>query len=400
MKMLNLAKRVKQISPSPTLGIAALAKKMQKEGIKVINFSAGEPDYDTPENIKEKAISAIQEGFTKYTPSSGTQELKEAICEKLYQDNLKYNPEEIVVSCGAKHSLFNAILTLCEEGDEVIIPSPYWVSYAEMVKIAGAKPVFLRTQMEQGFQIEIDELKKVVNKNTKLLIINSPNNPTGCVYEEELLYKIAKIVIERQIFVISDEIYEKLIYDGKKTKSLANMDEKIKDLTILINGVSKTYSMTGWRIGFCATHNKEVIKAISSLQDHSTSNPSSIAQKAAVEALLGSQNKVQQMQQEFNHRRLLIVQKLNKIEGIRCLKPAGAFYVFPNIKEILGKNYKGKIIENSLKLGEYLLQEAKVAVVPGSAFGADEYLRLSYATSQEDIEEGIDRIKEALGRLQ
>ena len=393
---MDLAERVKKLSPSPTLGITAKAKKMQKEGSPVISFGAGEPDFDTPENIKLAAIDSIKSGFTKYTPSSGIEELKEAIIEKLRKENdLYYKPSEIVVSCGAKHAIFNAIMVLCNPQDEVIIISPYWVSYEEMVKLAEGIPVIVKTNFEDKFKLNIKKLEEKITKRTKIIILNSPSNPAGITLDEKTVKEIARIAKENNIYVISDEIYEKIIYDNNKNYSIA---KEIRDLTILINGVSKTYSMTGWRIGYSAAPEK-ISYYISNLQDHSTSNPASISQKAALEAIKGTQEDVKKMLKEFERRRKFIVSALNEIKGIECFLPEGAFYVFPKVSYYFGKKYNGKVIENSLDLTEYLLIEAKVAVVPGIAFGEDNCIRLSFATSMENIKEGVKRIKETLQRL-
>ncbi|MGD9014744.1 MAG: pyridoxal phosphate-dependent aminotransferase [Candidatus Omnitrophota bacterium] len=395
---MSLSKRVVQINPSATLAITAKAKAMKAEGMQVIGFGAGEPDFDTPEHIKQAAKRALDEGFTKYTPSSGIKELKEAICQKFKSDNsLEYLPEEILVSCGAKHSIFNAIFSLCDEADEVILPSPYWVSYPEMIKAAGAKAVILETRQESNFKITPKQLSGAVTPKTKLLILNSPSNPTGCVYTKEELAAIAKILAENNIFCLSDEIYEKIIYDQQEHMSIASLDKKIKDLSIVVNGVSKTYSMTGWRIGYAAGP-VGIIKAMTNLQSHSTSNPSSISQKAAIAALCGPQKQVEMMVGEFKKRRDYITETLNKISGFSCLKPQGAFYVFVNISKILGRLYQGRAIKDSFALAEALLSAAQVAVVPGGAFGADDYLRLSYATSMKNIIEGLRRIEEFINK--
>ncbi|HAV42943.1 TPA: aspartate aminotransferase, partial [bacterium] len=372
----------------------AKAKQMKEEGIDVIGFGAGEPDFDTPAYIKEAAKEAIDGGFTKYTPTAGTRELKEAICQKFKDDNhLDYSIDEILVSCGAKHSIFNAILTLCNEGDEVILPSPYWVSYPEMIKLAGATPVILETTQEDNFKITPKRLSEVITPKTRLLILNSPSNPTGMLYTKEELESISQILVERGIFCISDEVYEKIIYDGREHMSIASLGPKIKELTMVINGVSKSHSMTGWRIGYAAGP-KEIIQAMGNLQDHSTSNPTSISQKAALAALKGPQESLYSMVAEFAKRRDYIAEGLNSIEGISCLKPEGAFYVFPEVSQIIRRSFEGEIIKNSVKLSQILLAEAKVAVIPGSAFGADNHLRLSYATSLENIAEGLNRIRE------
>lgn len=396
---MSISKRVNLISPSPTLAITARAKQMKQEGIDVIGFGAGEPDFDTPAHIKEAAKKAIDSGFTKYTPASGMKELKEAICRKFENDNnLDYSPEEIIVSCGAKHSIFNAILTLCNEDDEVILPSPYWVSYPEMIKVAGAKPVILKATQENNFKITPQQLQETITPKTKLLILNSPSNPTGMVYTKDELSSISNILTEKGIFCISDEIYEKIIYDGQEHISIASLAPQIKKLTIVVNGVSKSYSMTGWRIGYAAGP-KEIIQAMSNLQSHSTSNPTSISQKAALAALEGPQEPLCNMVAEFVKRRDYIVERLNSIKEISCLKPRGAFYVFPEVSQIIGRIFKGEIIKDSVFLAEILLDEANVAAVPGSVFGADEYLRLSYATSMKNISKELERIEGLINKL-
>ncbi|RLE10083.1 aspartate aminotransferase [Candidatus Aerophobetes bacterium] len=394
-----LSKRVRSISPSPTLAITAEAKKMKAQGIDVVGFGAGEPDFDTPDHIKEAAKKALDRGFTKYTPASGMRELKEAVCRKLKEENgLEYEPDQVLISCGAKHSIFNAILALCDEGDEVILPSPYWVSYPEMIKLAQAKPVIIKTTQENNFKITSQQLEEAISSKTKLFILNSPSNPTGMIYTKDELRIISDILTEARIYCISDEIYEKIIYDGWKHTSIASLNPRIKELTILVNGVSKTYSMTGWRIGYAAGP-KEIIQAMSNLQSHSTSNPTSVSQVAAIAALQSSQGEIRRMVDEFQRRRDHIVKRLNRIPGISCLKPPGAFYAFPDISRIIGKSYNGKIIRDSISLAQLLLYEAKVAVVPGAAFGADEHLRFSYATSMENIDKGLDRVEEFVKKL-
>jgi aspartate aminotransferase len=381
------------------LGIAAKVKRMQADGIKIIGFGAGEPDFNTPANIKEAAKKAIDSGFTKYTPTSGISELKEAICNKLKKDNdLQYKPVEILVSCGAKHSIFNAILSLCDAGDEVILSSPYWVSYPEMIRVAEAKPVMIKTTQENNFKITHHQLREVITPKTKVFILNSPSNPTGVVYGKEELQTIADILTETGVYCISDEIYEKIIYDGKEHISIASLSPEMRELTIVVNGVSKSYSMTGWRIGYAAGP-KDIIEAMSNLQSHSTSNPTSISQKAALEALKGQQESLGEMIRAFTERRDYIVRRLNSIRGISCLTPQGSFYVFPNISQILGKKYNGQTIKDSFSLTELLLEEAKVAVIPGAVFGDDNHLRLSYATSTENIASGMDRIEEFMKKI-
>ena len=396
---MRLSKRVSSIGPSPTLGITAKAKKMRAEGIDVIGFGAGEPDFDTPVNIKEAAKKAIDAGFTKYTPPSGIPELKVAICEKLKRDNdLDYEPEEILVSCGAKHAIFNAVLALCDDDDEVILLSPYWVSYPEMIKLARANPVVIKTTQQNNFKITPEQLRDAVTPKTKLIILNSPSNPTGIVYTKKELQLLSEILVEAEICCISDEIYEKIIYDGKEHVSIASLSSEMKKLTIVVNGVSKPYSMTGWRIGYAAGP-REIIKAMSNLQAHSTSNPTSISQKAALEALKGQQKDMEEMVRAFAERRNYIVGRLNSIERIRCIMPEGAFYVFLDVSQLLGKKYNGQTIKDSFLLTELLLTEARVAVVPGAVFGDDNHLRLSYATSMENIAEGMDRIGEFIKKI-
>jgi aspartate aminotransferase len=395
---MNLASRVKEISPSPTLAITAKAKKMRKEGIDVISFGAGEPDFDTPANVKESAIAAIHEGFTKYTPASGIDELKVAVVQKLARDNgLQYAPEEVIISCGAKHSLFNICLCLFEEGDEVIIPAPYWVSYPEQIKLAGAHPVILETSESEGFQINPDLLSRLLTGKTKAVIINSPSNPTGVVYSREVLEKIAEIAVHHGIYIISDECYERIVYDGKESISIASLGDEVKSLTIVVNAVSKPYSMTGWRIGYTAGP-LDLIQAMSKVQSQTTSNPTSIAQKAAVEALNGDQSSLKKMVEEFARRKSYMVSRLNEMRHISCIDPSGAFYTFPSISGILGQG-SGSSPNTSLSLSDYLLEKAHIAVVPGSAFGADHHIRLSYACSLDNIRVGLDRMEDALGWL-
>ncbi len=393
-----ISKRVSQISPSPTLSITAKTNKMKAEGINVIGFGAGEPDFDTPVNIKEAAKKAIDRGFTKYTPTAGTKELKDAVCAKFKKDNnLEYSPDEILVSCGAKHSIFNIVVTLCDEDDEVILPSPYWVSYPEMIKVAGAKAVILNTTKESNFKITPEQLEKAIGPKTKLLILNSPSNPTGMVYSERELKELSRIIAKAGIYCISDEIYEKVIYEQQHV-SIASLGEEIKKKTIVVNGVSKAFSMTGWRIGYCAGP-KEIIQAMSNLQDHSTSNPTSIAQAASVEALTGNQDDLAKMVAEFKKRRDFMVDEVNAITGISTITPQGAFYCWINISSILNKSINGRKIVNSLDLTDVLLQSAHVAVVPGGVFGDDNYIRLSYATSMENIIEGLNRIERFIEKL-
>lgn len=396
---MKLAERLKNVRPSPTLAVDAKAKAMKAAGIDVIGFGAGEPDFDTPENIKEAAVKALKEGFTKYCPVGGTPELKQAIVEKLQRDNgLKYDLSQVVVSCGAKHSLYNIAQVLFERGDEVIIPAPYWVSYLDIVSLADATPVVVDTRREKGFKVTRGDLIKSITSRTKGIMLNSPSNPTGCCYERDELKMIAEIAVEKNIFVISDEIYEKLVYDGFEFVSIASFGKEIQNLTLLVNGVSKTYAMTGWRIGYTAGP-ADIIEAMTTVQSQSTSNPNSIALKASYEALTGPQDSVSRMAAEFDKRRQYMVERLNAIPGVICPVPRGAFYAFPDVSPYYGKEYNGTKITDSSSMTSYWLETVRVAVVPGSAFGEDRCLRLSYATSMKNIREGLDRIEEALARL-
>ena len=396
---MKLAQRIGRIKPSPTLAITAKANALRAEGRDIIGFGAGEPDFDTPENIKGAAVKAIQDGFTKYTPVGGTDELKDAIIAKMSRDHgLPYNRSQVVVSCGAKHSLYNLIQILCEEGDEVIVPAPYWVSYVDIVLLAGATPVIIDTPEEGGFKLTPELLKKAVTDRTKAIIINSPSNPTGSAYHRSELEALAAVIEPTAMTVISDDIYEKILYDGFEFFSIASVSEAMKKRTVVVNGVSKAYAMTGWRIGYAAGP-EEIIAAITKLQSQNTSNPTSIAQKASVEALNGDQSAVAMMVKAFRERRDVIVVALNAIPAISCRLPQVAFYVFPNVSSLYGRSYQGKKIANSSDLAAYLLDEADVAVVPGADFGNDNYIRLSYATSLKLIEEGIKRIEKACAWL-
>jgi len=394
-----LSDRAKKIKPSPTLAIDAKAKAMKASGSDVISFGVGEPDFDTPENIKEAAIKAMREGFTKYTAVGGIDPLKDAIIEKLDTDNgLKYGREEIVVSCGAKHSLYNIAQALYGPGDEVIIPSPYWVSYPDQVMLNDAEPVFVKTHESDSFMIRPDALEKSVSSRTKALILNSPSNPTGMLYDRKTLESVAELAVKHGFYIVSDEIYEKLVYDEATHVSIASLGQEVKERTIVVNGLSKSHSMTGWRIGYAAGP-AGIIKAMTNIQSQSTSNPNSIAQKAAVEALTGPQDFVGSMRSEFDSRRRYLVDELNRIKGIKCSMPKGAFYAFPNVSGIFGRKKGNEEIASSSDLALYLLEEAKVAVVHGSAFGDDDYIRLSYATSLDEIRRGVGRIGEALEKL-
>jgi aspartate aminotransferase len=388
-----ISQRVQSIKPSPTLAIDSKAKMLKQQGINVINFGVGEPDFDTPRNIKEAAIDAIESGFTKYCPVAGTIEIKNAITNKLKRDNnLTFKPEEIIVSCGAKHALYNLFQSIINPDDEVIIPSPYWVSYPDMVILACGKPVILETTDKTNFKITPEDIEKVITPKTKAIIINSPSNPTGATYSAQELKDIATICVKNKLLIVSDDIYEKLSYDNLKFVSIADIYPEAKKYTVIINGVSKAYAMTGWRIGYAAGP-KSIIEAMSKIQSQSTSNASSISIKAATEALNGSQEDVKFMRKEFEKRRNYIVERLNKIKNVTCRKPEGAFYVFPNISTLMGKSIHGKIINTDTEFAEYMLDIAKIAVVPGTAFGAKGYIRLSYATSIENIKTGIDKFE-------
>lgn len=381
---MQIARRLKEVKPSATLAITAKAKLLKKQGKDIINFAAGEPDFDTPQKIKDAAVKAINEGHTKYTPASGTPELKQAVISKFKKDNdLDYKPEQVIVSCGAKHSLYNSLQAILNPEDEAIIISPYWLSYPQMIRLAGAKPVVLETRQEDNFRIDLAGLKKLINKKTKALIINSPANPTGVVYSKLELGQIAQICLENKLLVISDEIYEKIIYDGINHISIASLNSDIYKRTITVNGVSKTYSMTGWRIGFLAAP-LEIAQAISSLQSHSTSNPASISQQAAIAALKMKDSEIGPFVHEFSSRRDILMEKLAEISEISFSKPKGAFYILVNI--------------SSLKLSpsefaSRLLDEEFVACIPAESFGSNHHVRLSFATSKDKILEGAARIK-------
>ncbi len=385
----RLSERLKKINPSSTLAITSKAKKLKSEGKDIITLAAGEPDFDTPDFIKAAAIDAIRGGFTKYTPTTGTPELKKAICEKFKNDNsLNYAPNQIVVSCGAKHSIFNALMVLLRHNDEVIIPLPYWVSYPEMVNLCEGRPVFIKTSHENNFKMTIKDIEAHITLKTKVIILNSPSNPTGSVYNSKELKEIADICVAKKIFVISDEIYEKIIFDNNKHVSIASFNPDIYNLAITVNGMSKSYSMTGWRIGYLGGP-VDIIEAISKLQDHSTSNPASISQKAALAALNGGNEFIRGMSAEFQKRRDFCVEKLKKIKKIHIVKPDGAFYIFCDIS---------KTHLDSAAFADKLLQEASVAVIPGNAFGMDTCIRISFASSIRELEIGIDRIEAWIDR--
>jgi aspartate aminotransferase len=394
-----LSDRAGKIKPSPTLAIDSKAKSMKASGIDVISFGVGEPDFDTPENIKEAAAKAMKDGFTKYTAVGGIDPLKDAIIDKLKDDNgLSYKREEIIASTGAKHSLYNVAQALYGPGDEVIILSPYWVSYPDQVILNDATPVFVKTYESDSFMVRPEELKEKITNKTKALILNSPSNPTGMVYDRKALENIAELALRHDFYIVSDEIYEKLIYGDAGHISIASLGQEVKKRTIVINGLSKSHAMTGWRLGYAAGP-ANIIKAMTNIQSQSTSNPTSITQKAAIEALRGPQDFVGTMRTEFDKRRRYLVGELRKIQGMTCIMPEGAFYAFPNTSGLYGKRSGDRAIASSADLALYLLEEANVALVHGSAFGDDDYVRLSYATSLEDIKRGVGRIKEAVGRL-
>lgn len=396
---MKLSARINSIKPSPTLAITMKANALRAEGRDVIGFGAGEPDFDTPDNVKKAAIQAIEEGFTKYTPVGGIDELKDAIIGKLNRDNkLNYTRAQIVVSCGAKHTLYNLAQVLFEEGDEVIIPSPYWVSYPDIVILTGAKPVILKTNASDGFKIGPGQLEEVINPRTRAVIINSPSNPTGAVYTQAELVELAEVFVKNDVLAISDDIYEKILYDGISFANMATVNADMKERTVVVNGVSKSHAMTGWRIGYAAGP-VEIIAAATKLQSQNTSNPTSIAQKAAVEALNGDQAIVEAMVKEFEKRRNVMVDRLNAIPWVTCMTPQGAFYVFPEIAGLLGRKYGGKVLATSSDVATWLLDEANVAVIPGGEFGQDDHIRLSYATSMSNIEKGLKRIRDAIMKL-
>ena len=387
-----ISKKAMGISPSPTLSIDSKFKEMKANGEDVVGFGAGEPDFDTPQHIKDAAIAAINAGKTKYTPAAGTLALRKAVADKFKRENgLDYKPSNIVVSNGAKHSLVNTFMAILNPGDEVIIPAPYWVSYPEMVKLADGVPVSIQTTEEDGFKVTADEIRAAITDKTKALILNSPSNPTGMVYTREELQAIAEVAVEKNIYVVSDEIYEHLIYEGEHV-SIASFNDKIKDLTIVINGVSKTYAMTGWRIGYAAA-NDEIAKAMANIQSHASSNPNSIAQEAAVAALTGGDEEILRMKRHFQKRRDFMVEMINSIDGVSCSMPHGAFYIMMNISKLKGKELYGTVITSSDDFAELFLKVAKVAVVPGRGFEAEDFVRWSYATSMDNMVEGLERLK-------
>ena len=392
---LEISKKASEVSASPTLAIDSKFKQMKQQGVPVVGFGAGEPDFNTPDNIKQAAVKAIENNITKYTPASGTLELKQAVCDKIKKDTgLEYTPANIVISNGGKHSLTNTFMCICNPGDEVIIPAPFWVSYPEMVKLADGVPVYINTTEENGFKFTIEQLKAAITPRTRALVLNTPSNPTGMIYNKDELAEIAKVAVENNIYVVFDEIYEKLIYEGEHT-NIATLGDDIRELTIIVNGLAKTYAMTGWRIGYIAA-NEKLAKAMGNIQSHATSNPNSIAQAAAVEALTGDQSFIDEMKKTYVERRNYMVERINSIDGVSCIMPNGAFYVFMNVRDVLGKEHYGKMINTASELCSDILERALVALVPSEGFGIDGYVRFSYATSMDVIKTGLDRIEKYL----
>lgn len=397
---MNISKRVMGIAPSVTLEIDAQAKKLKADGLDVVGFGAGEPDFNTPRHVVAAAVKAMEEGKTRYTPASGTLELRRAICDKLLRDNgLNYQPSDIVVSNGAKHSLFNAFQAILNPGDEVLLPAPYWVSYYEQIKMADGVPVPVMSTQEEGFIVSPQALEKAVTPRTRAIVINSPSNPTGMVYTFAQLQATAALALKYDLYIVSDEIYESLVYDGTRHISVASLSPEIKERTILINGLSKAYAMTGWRIGYTAS-NSALAKVMGNYQSHATSNPNSIAQAAGVAALTGNKDELNEMVRQFSERREYMVERVNNIPGFKALMPKGAFYVFVNISGVMGRSTpKGAEIKSALDFSKYLLEDKLAAVVPGEAFGAPCYIRLAYATDMDSIKKGLDRIEEFVREL-
>lgn len=394
-----ISKLVANISPSATEATSFLVNQLKRQGIDVISFAQGEPDFDTPDNIKKAAIIAIKEGFTKYTDVPGIPELRKAVADKFKRENgIDYEPDQIIISNGGKQALYEVFRTICEDGEQVLIPTPCYVSYAEQIKLTGAEPVFFKTKEENNFRPTFEEVSENFTPNVKAFIINSPNNPTGSIIKKEQLKKIADFFIERGVFMITDEVYEHLIYDGRNHISVASLGKKEKEMSITVNSVSKTYAMTGWRVGYAAGP-REIIKAMNNLQGHATGNINSIAQKATIEALIGTQEPVRNMIKEYGKRREYMVKRLNEIEGIRCQYPDGAFYTFPNVTALYDKEYDGNIIRNDMDVAKFFLKKAHVAVVPGVAFNYSGYVRFVFAKSMEEIKEGLDRIEKAIKEL-
>jgi len=394
-----ISKSVAGISPSATEETSFMANKLKRQGIDIISFAQGMPDFDTPENIKEAAINAIKEGFTKYTDVPGIPELRQAVADKFKRENgINYEPDQIIISNGGKQALYEVFRTICEDGDQVLIPTPCYVSYAEQIKLTGAEPIFFKTKEENNFRPTFEEVLSNLTPRVKAFIINSPNNPTGSVIEKEQLKKIVRLLIERGVYMITDEVYEHLVYDNRKHISVASLGEKEKEMSIIVNSVSKTYAMTGWRVGYTAGP-REIIKAMNNLQGHATGNINSIAQKATIEALNGTQEPVRNMVKEYEKRREYMVKRLNQIEGIKCQYPDGAFYTFPNITALYSKEYDGNTIRSDVDVAKFFLNKAHVAVVPGIAFNYPDHVRFVFAKSLKEIKEGLDRIEKAIKEL-
>ncbi len=397
---MKFSKRIQSIRPSMTLAVDAKARELKANGVDVIGFGAGEPDFNTPDIIKRAGVEAIEQNETHYTPAGGTVALKQAIIDKLKRDNdLGYEKNQILVSCGAKHSFFNLAQVLWEEGDEIIVPAPYWVSYPDIIRYAGALPVIIDTLGENQFKITPDQIQSAVTPNTRAIILNSPSNPTGSAYTKKELEAIAECALRNGLLVVSDEIYEKIVFDGFEQSSICSLGKEVQDNCVLINGVSKSYAMTGWRIGYLAA-NAEIIKQTVKLQGQSTSNPTSVSQVASIAALNKGEADVQRMVIEFQKRRNTLVDSLLSIPGVECYKPVGSFYTFPDFSAFYGKTFKGKKMEGSIQLAEFLLAEGKVAMVPGIAFGADKNLRMAFASSMDTIKQGVDRIIKTLALLE
>ena len=398
---MKFSERILNISPSMTMAIDAKAREMKAQGEDVIGFGAGEPDFNTPERIKQAGIRAVENNETRYTPVGGTDLLKEAIISKLERDNgLVYEKNQILASCGAKHSFYNLAQVLWQEGDEVIIPAPYWVSFPEIVTLSGARPLIIHTGAEQDFKITVEQIENVVTPNTRAIVINSPSNPTGSAYDKDELEKLAECALRHGLLIISDEIYEQIVFDGFHHTSIASISKEVQKQCVVINGVSKSYAMTGWRIGYMASGDPEIVKQVSKLQGQSTSNPCAVSQAASIEALTGPLDEIHEMVCEFEKRRDIIVERLTQIPGVSCRKPIGSFYSFPDFSGVYGKkDMNGKVLKGSLDFTDYLLLAEKVAIVPGIAFGSDAHARLTFAMSLEKIEAGTHRIKEAISKL-
>lgn len=396
---LTLSEKAQAVKPSSTLAITAKAKQLQAEGKDVVGFGAGEPDFNTPENICNAAIQAIHDGHTKYTPASGTVSLKRAVSKKFREFNgLDYGVEQIVISNGGKHSLTNIFMAILNPGEEVMIPAPYWLSYPEMVKLADGIPVTVQTQKANGYKVTVEELEAAFTDKTKAIVINTPCNPTGMLYSRKELQAIADFVVEKDIYIISDEMYENLVYGDAKHVSIGTLGDEIYKRTITVSGVAKSYAMTGWRIGYVGA-SEDIAKAMSSIQSHATSNPNSIAQKATEEALLGPQDAVDKMRQEFDRRRQYMYRRISDMPLVSCLEPQGAFYVFVDVREVISRKYKGEIVGSAAKMAEILINDFNTAVIPCEDFAAEGHIRLSYAISMEQIEKGLDRIEAFIGSV-